>query len=229
MVKLPPWLLDHPNDNKAAIQSCVQFRWALVGLISTWCLFYFLVFWEGTMQTPPPGLFPVIDLFNNLQGVFLFACYWILTAKTTSSKEGDKELVPLWAVYLYLLWFVFIFLVVDVLFSVLSRSFFQLLSGLWVGASLALLVGCMEGQYLGQPRRIAFILYLYAAHQVSYLGFFDSTLFIERFSTITSLPLKLLFIGFWIWVMEIGLLAFYLKKARQDIDQVDGQWNEFAV
>jgi hypothetical protein len=48
------------------------------------------------------------------------------------------------------------------------------LQEMWVGASLALLVGCLEGQYLGQPRWVAFPLYFYAALQVTYVGFFSA-------------------------------------------------------
>jgi len=109
---------------------------------------------------------------------------------------------------------------------------FQLLSGLWVGVSLALLIGCLEGQYLGQPRKVTLFLYLYAALQLAYVGFNQgvdsSTHFLQEFATVTSLPLKMLFIGFWYWVLQNGLLAFYMKKTRQDIDVVPGEWSVFS-
>jgi hypothetical protein len=49
------------------------------------------------------------------------------------------------------------------------------------------------------------------------------------FATITSLPLKLLFIGFWTWVLENELLAFYMQRARKDIDEVLKQWADFCA
>jgi hypothetical protein len=52
--------------------------------------------------------------------------------------------------------------------------------------------------------------------------------FLQVFTTVTSLPLKLLFIGYWYWVLQNGLLAFYMKKTRQDIDLVPGEWADFS-
>ena len=46
--------------------------------------------------------------------------------------------------------------------------------------------------------------------------------------TVTSLPLKLVLIGYWYWVLENGLLAFYMKKTRDDIDFVPSQWDDFS-
>src|SRR5262249_38133573 len=108
------------------------------------------------------------------------------------------------------------------------RPIFQIFSGLWVGASLALLVGCLEVPYLGQPRMIALLLYFYAGLQVAYVGFFSDTT-LEIFATLTSLPLKLLFIGFWIWVLENGMLGFYLRKTRKNLEYAPRQWVKFST
>jgi hypothetical protein len=110
---------------------------------------------------------------------------------------------------------------------------------------LALLTGCLEGQYLGQPRKVTLFLYLYAALQLAYVGFnipignspsqagtvgstVPSTFFLQEFATVTSLPLKLLFIGYWYWILQNGLLAFYMKKTRDDIDAVPREWHVFS-
>lgn len=239
MTSLPQWLLDRRNSNESAIKSCEQFRWAQAGLVCTWFAFYVLVFFDQWKGRSPSARDPWIDFFNNFQGVFLFASYWVLTSKTipntkNDSQEPKAQSLPLWAVYLFLLWAAFIFLVADIHFSAIPasedfRSVFQLFSGLWVGVALALLVGCLERQYFGQPRWVAFPLYFYAALQVSYVGFFSSKSSLEIFATITSLPLKLLFIGFWAWVLENGLLAFYMQRARKDFDEVPKQWTDFRA
>jgi len=244
VTRLPTWLQDRQDDEhyKPAIKSCEQLKQALVWLISMWCLFYFLVFFDMCKGLAPSDTGPWIDLINNLQGVFLFACYWILTEKTTPGDKGEADRtgwdgpVPLWAVYLYFLWGVLLFLLADLYFSIASpipttREHFQLFSGLWVGVSLALVVGCLEGQHLGQPRLIALLLYFYAVLQAAYVGFFDANSnyhFLEVSATISSLPLKLIFIGYWIWVLKNGLLAFYMRRTREDIDEVRGEWGRFS-
>ena len=60
---------------------------------------------------------------------------------------------------------------------------------------------------------------MYAALQLAYVGFnvqhgmnptsaaASSSDFLEEFATVTSLPLKLVLIGYWYWVLENGLLA----------------------
>jgi hypothetical protein len=246
LVMLPNWLVGRKED-EISVRSCNQFRKTLVLLVSTWCVFYFLVFLHqiGWLQAKSE---PWIDFLNNLQGVFLFASYWILTAKTIPGKDREaasslESPVPLWAVYLFLLWGVVVFLGADAYLSPAFtyapnsdasriRTIFQLLSGLWVGVTLALLAGCLEGQYLGQPRWVASSLYLYAALQVAYVGFFSqsssNSSFLEQFSTLTSLPLKLIFIGFWCWVYEIGLLAFYMRKTREGIEGGPGEWEHYS-
>lgn len=50
--------------------------------------FYFLIFLRQA-QTIAFCWDPWIDLLNNLQGVFLFVCYWILTAKTLVRHDPD--------------------------------------------------------------------------------------------------------------------------------------------
>jgi hypothetical protein len=248
VIKLPDWVMEKYS---LAIDACNQFRDALTFLISTWVVFYFLLFLQ---QINIIGIRwdPWIDLLNNLQGVFLFVAYWILTAKTLVSKESREKqgpngyTRPLWSIYSVLLWVVLLFLIADLSASPKAegtfpiRMLFQLLSGLWVGVSLALLIGCLEGQYLGQPRKVTLFLYLYAALQLAYVGFNQahglspaasvdsSTYFLQEFATVTSLPLKLLFIGFWYWVLQNGLLAFYMKKTREDIDVVPGEWSVFS-
>jgi hypothetical protein len=250
MLRLPPWMTSTRSENKAAIESCYQFKWSLVALTTSWFLFYLViyVFTYCALRPDAPtwinNLKPLIDLLNNLQGVFLFACYWILTTKTTemeadgqTQRAPRKAHMPLWGLYSFLLWGVFVFLVLDFALSSASpqgpvRPMVQLLSGLWVGAALALLVGCMESPFLSQPRGITMFLYFYAALQVAYVEFFgadsQTSFILQTSATVTSLPLKFLFIGFWAWTFENGLLAFFMRRKRNDLDEVGRSWSGFA-
>jgi hypothetical protein len=251
MLRLPAWMLSKKNENKAAIESCHQFKWSLVALTTSWFLFYFVIFLFTyyTMPRNTPAwvnnVKPLIDLLNNMQGVFLFACYWILTTKTTemeaqgkTQNPASKSHMPLWGLYSFLLWGVFVFLVLGFAMTGASpqgpvRPILQLLSGLWVGAALALLVGCMESPFLSQPRGITVLLYFYAALQVSYVEFFGSnsqtSFILQTTATVTSLPLKFLLIGFWAWTFENGLLAFFMRRRRSDLDEVGRSWLGFSA
>jgi hypothetical protein len=51
--------------------------------------------------------------------------------------------------------------------------------------------------------------------------------YLEEFATITSLPLKLLLIGFCYWALKEGRLAFHMEKTRSMIKNVPAEWDQF--
>lgn len=225
-------LIERPI-NEDALTASEQFRKSLTVLILTWAAFYALVavreYWRIER------LDPLIDFANVLQGVFLFACYYILTAKTVPKNGSPPKPFSLPLLYSYLFWGSFVFLVADMWLSPLGEPYrlgLQLFSGLVVGACLALFVGALESQYLGQPRFVAMLLYVYAVLQVAYIGFFNDIQNsplqpLQNVATVLSLPLKLVFIGFWTWVFGNGMLVFYMRNERQTIETVDAKWNSF--
>ena len=206
-------------------------------LVISWALFYAAVFLGQVTHYTDQRYGAIEDLANNLQGGFLFICYWILTARTLGRNSGDTKLqggsdASLWFVYSLWLWAVVLYFLIDTFFSLHQRTVFQLCSGLFVGATMGLLTGCLEKQQLGQPRIITALLYLYAVLQLAYVGFekindASDLGYLQEFATVTSLPLKLLFIGFWYWIFQNGQLAFYVQRARWDIDTIDDQWRKF--
>jgi hypothetical protein len=247
----PPETLGSVHE--VAVRACGQFAKCLTGLIAVWIAFYFLIFLSQI--TKIPGIVPWIDLLNNLQAVFLFACYWTLTAITIRGPDEPKvtESMSLPLILNYSLWFVLVFHLADLSLSKRddpsygsNRFWIQFLSGLAVGACMALLVGCLESEFLSArwTRLSTACLYCYAVLQLAYLGYNSSTVsaplvpptapappaighLMQEFATITSLPLKLLFVGFCYWALQSGRLAFYMEKTRNLIKNVPREWEEF--
>lgn len=201
------------------------------------------------LVTTPPALAhlmdPFIDLLNNMQAVLLFVCYWVLAvitigdgpAYSMQQNPPPKAVSPPIKVSLllsYLLWGFALFLSVDLAFSFsnladAARPWLQLFSGLGVGTSLGLVVGCLESEYLPQERFAIGLLYLYAVLQLSYVGFNqqNAPYPLQGFATILSLPLKLVFIEFCFWVVSTGRLVFYMKNTRDLMQDVPKQWKDF--
>jgi hypothetical protein len=223
--------------------ACVQFRWCLSALVASWILFYLLNFLAQNSTAQGLGLW--IDLSNNMQSLFLFAAYWTLTAITVPDEEPNKRIAtfPLSRLVNYGLWALMAFFIADLIVKASgARFWFQLTSGLSVGICMALVVGCLESEYLNSPRALTACLYCYAVLQLAYVGFNfppdascsnSQALIAERtlqlFATLTSLPLKLLFISLCYWHLQTGRLAFYMEKARVlIIKDAPEQWEEFS-
>lgn len=247
--------------------ACIQFARCLTALIGAWIVFYLLNFLTANGWVH--GLEAWIDLINNMQAGLLFACYWILTAITvpsaaasttnpdtaSSSKPYLRDSITLPNLFSYLLGIVVLFQIADIaVHTPGARFLFQLLSGMAVGICMALMVGCLESEYLNTPRICTACLYGYSVLQLAYIGFNSpdvTTLMkdippatipvlkavaqltepqrmLQLISTALSLPLKLLFIGICYWHIQSGRLAFYMEEARALInDEASEHWKMF--
>jgi hypothetical protein len=244
----PCWLVQtrgtERDDAKkqVALEASNQFQGFWVWLVAMWLFFYLTLFLRVFVGSDSRIWDAGIDLLNNLQGLLLFLCYWVLTTITVStSKEENQKPFP----YALLFVWVLLFFVADVSLpgDERTRMVFRLLSGLWVGVSMGLLVGCLESEYLHvvngryppSRRLVICLLYLYAVLQVSYVGFgfrFGTDLrpdlaLVENVGSILSLPLKLLFIGLCYWLLREGRLEFYMQKTRKGIETTEADWQEF--
>jgi hypothetical protein len=244
----PCWIVRPKDTNtynaerRLALAASDQFQGFWVWLIAMWLFFYLTLFVRALAGNGSPIWDAGIDSLNNLQGVLLFLCYWVLTTITVSSDRDQKQ-----KPFPYALLFVglLLFFVADVSLpgDERTRMVFRLLSGLWVGVSMGLLIGCLESEYLNVDRGrypisrrfVISFLYLYSVLQVSYVGFGFRSLhdlrpdlaLVENIGTILSLPLKLLFIGLCYWLLREGRLEFYMQKTRQAIETADADWREF--
>lgn len=236
------------EGKRLALAASNQFRKFWVCLVAMWLFFYLALFLRPFVGNRQPVWDTVIDSLNNLQGMFLFFCYWVLTAITVSEdNKQPRRPIPV----VPLVSGVFLFFVADVTFTATHvalpadaqiRMIFRLLSGLWVGVCMGLLTGCLESEYLQvvgdripTPRRLIICsLYLYAVLQVAYVGFLlgpeqePGLALVGHFASILSLPLKLLFVGLCYWLLQEGRLEFYMKKTRYAIENTDKEWRTFG-
>lgn len=238
----PDWVPD-----QVARTACIQFARSLAALIASWIVFYLLL----TIYAfhPSEVLNPWVDFANNMQGLFLFACYWTLTAITVSGRDA-RDTVGLPHIFAYSLWIVGLILAADIVANSNpeSRFWFQLLSGMLVGICMALVIGCLESEYLESMRVSTAVLYGYAVLQLGYVGYdVPSTRgislasqsqnlipehalqWLQLVATITSLPLKIVFVLLCYGHLKSGRLAFYMEKARLLITNVSDEWKAFAL
>jgi hypothetical protein len=238
------------SKDKVANRASIQFARCLAALIAAWIVFYLLNFL--TLNHWIRGREPWIDLCNNMQGVFLFACYWTLTAITVpeSEEQNTSGTLRLSLIFSFSLWTILVFHLADLtVHTNNSRFWFQLLSSLAVGVCMALMVGCLESEYLESPRALTACLYCYSVLQLAYIGFnppaeapcsaltgacrdelltaLSEHRILQLFSTVTSLPLKFLFIGLCYWHIRSGRLPFYMEKTRTLLKTVGPQWDDF--
>lgn len=236
--EIPEWVPD-----QVARKACIQFARSLAALVASWIVFYLLL----AIYTFHPSdlLNPWVDLANNMQGLFLFVCYWTLTAITVSDQDA-RNAVGLPHIFSYSLWIVGLIFAADVAANSHpgSRFWFQFLSGMSVGICMALVVGCLESEYLESMRVSTAVLYAYAVLQLAYIGFdirpaptsqaqvpMPEPLlqWLQSVATITSLPLKLVFILLCFGHLKSGRLAFYMEKVRLLITNVSDEWKVFRL
>lgn len=244
-VNPPTW-----SKDEVANRASIQFAKCLAALIAAWIAFYLLNFLA--LNHWITGREPWIDLCNNMQGVFLFACYWTLTVVTVPGPEeqNTNSTIGLPLIFSFSLWTVLVFHLADLTtHTSSSRFWFQLLSGLAVGVCMALMVGCLESEYFESPRALTACLYCYSVLQLAYIGFnppaevscsnltgacadelskaLSEHRILQLFSTLTSLPLKFLFVGLCYWHIRSGRLPFYMEKTRALLKTVGPQWEDF--
>jgi hypothetical protein len=238
----PSWIPD-----KVARTACIQFARCMAALIASWIVFYLL----NAIYTFHPSdlLGPWVDFANNMQGLFLFASYWTLTAITVSDRD-TRNTLGLPHIFAYSLWVVGLILAADIVASRNpgSRFWFQLLSGMSVGICMALVIGCLENEYLESMRISTAVLYGYAVLQLAYVGFnagptkdilsagqaqnlipHEALQKLQLLATVSSLPLKVVFILLCYGHLKSGRLAFYMEKTRGLILSVSDEWARFTL
>jgi hypothetical protein len=216
----------------------------------------------------------VLNLFNNMQGVFLLLCYLVLAEPTVGESHSVRyhSRIPQFVALLVGIALVNILAVVALpaasstqavksntpaaptaamsiqeagigaqpstdpahsddrlKSSGWTRMVFQLMSGLFVGVALALLVGRFESKYIDAPRFVLVLLYMYALIQLMYVEF-SSPQYKHAQDVFTgiALPLKLLLFAFVAWLYEKGRLLFYLEHVKKLHDAADADWKAFV-
>src|SRR6266853_3790092 len=150
---------DSSDRRKLATIGAKKFWQSWVWLVAAWLFFYLALLLRRTLDPgPSPVWGPGIDALNNLQGAFLFVCYWHMTGITIREEAtgGPSETPPPSALLFVSLALFLVAAHVATLHSAKTgdihqidqtRMLFQLLSGLWVGVCLGLVTGCLESEY----------------------------------------------------------------------------------
>jgi hypothetical protein len=93
-----------------------------------------------------------------------------------------------------------------------STAVFSFFIGIAASMALAMLIGRFDSKLLGTPLWIVILGFFYAAIQSGYVGF--GNLFVEVGLTATAFVLKTIVFLYVAYIVDSGVLAFYMERAR---------------
>jgi hypothetical protein len=176
------------------------------------------------------------NLFNNLQTMGLVLMYIVLTKTTVDLKKAQSKLP--WAKGLSVVAVVttaegFLRFFHQNAPSVLSDTLsspdiFRWLSGICAGVALALVVGRLDSKYVNPPTLVMPLLYLYAIIQPAW-SVFDNPeeRLVRNVLMLVALALKCLLFIFVAWLLESGVLFFYLERMAHLIDHAQDERRKY--
>lgn len=207
-----------------ARKATISFYVFWLGLLLSWIAFYAVAYYSKK------EISPVLDRVNGVEAIFLFLAYSEMTVITLG--ERGKPKFTAWRRILVALAIYGILAAWEQFSNPQAGPWWNLVSGLTVGVSMALLVGRFESRHIAAPLPITALLFLYASLQATY-PMFGKASELEQIVTYTSLPLKILFFLIVDWIYMGGRLFYYMAKAREALEEKDGtnrledEWNAF--
>lgn len=160
----------------------------------------------------------ITNFFNNISTIFFLMAYVILSERTVLSG-GDTKPLP---------WGKFIAGLIVITGAEFASAQFELrvhgsiaqasmifewVSGVGAAVSIALFVGRLESKTIDPPRGLVVMLYFYAAIQVAWPAFPGAT----RLTLVVlslALVLKCLLFLFVAWLLQSGVLMYYMTRQR---------------
>jgi len=179
----------------------------------------------------------LIDTANNLNTVFLLACFVIMYEEAYSNNaefQGNrvyKRLAP--TVIFALLGFlgseVFCAVFVDSeIERSLIRPLFAAVAGVAGAAALCLIVSRLESKFVSPPKRLILLLYCYAALQPLIAAWpMSETVEIVSLSLWFALKLVLFILVF--WFLNSGRALFYFDRMQTLNKVVSEEWERFYI
>ncbi|HZD13497.1 MAG TPA: hypothetical protein VE177_08285 [Candidatus Binatus sp.] len=215
---------------KLAKKAANDFRdyWGYAWL--TWGLLYItltLGVYSG-ISTGPGGTMQwnlLLNFFQNCTTVLLLMCYEIIARPTLREDFTRIQLLPkeAWVGLVLLLAVIEGLLIpIDAMSSYIVV--FQWISGFAQGFALALLVGRFESKYIEPPLLIVVLLYLYAIIQGAWPAMKEHAMLL-LILTLLALALKCLLFLVVSWLLESGVIVFYLSRIRR-LDEIVRQDRE---
>jgi hypothetical protein len=107
-----------------------------------------------------------------------------------------------------------------------DREAFGWISGFAAGVVLAMTVGRLQSKYIDPPLWIVIILYVYAVIQGT-IAAFSSNHGLQAAMLLIAFPMKCLLFIFVAWILESGLLLFYVEQVHTGDSERRKQRREF--
>lgn len=162
------------------------------------------------------------NFFNNISSVFFLMAYVILSERTVLPGGHTKPLP--WGKFIAVLIIVsaaeFAATQLDLQVdgsTILSTQVFQWISGVGAAVAIALFVGRLESKTIDPPRGLVVTLYFYAAIQVAWPNFLIQNK-LEVVILSLALILKCLLFLFVAWLLQSGVLMYYMTRQRRLLD-----------
>jgi hypothetical protein len=164
----------------------------------------------------------ITNFFNNISTIFFVMAYVILSERTVLSG-GDTKPLP-WGKFVAGL-----IVITGAEFGIAqfevrmhgsaaqTTMIFEWISGVAAAVSIALFVGRLESKTIDPPRALVVALYFYAAIQVAWASFPNAA----RLTLVVlnlALVLKSLLFLFVAWLLQSGVLMFYMTRQRKILD-----------
>jgi hypothetical protein len=173
---------------------------------------------------------PLNVFLNNVQTVFFLMCYRELRYPT--DEEQRNPLFALLSIPVFLMVIESVLLAPDnpaqASTGVPLSNFLGWTSGFAAGAAIALLVGRLESKLIDPPLWVIALLYLYAAIQGAH-----RILTVDLYATLvlTSLAFfsKLIFFLLIAWLLQSGVLMYYLVEITKAHDRVPKERRSFVA
>ncbi len=106
------------------------------------------------------------------------------------------------------------------------RAAFQWMIGGAAAVALALLIGRLDSKLFGTSVTIVVLGYVYAVIQVGYMGF--DHVVAQMVLTLFALVLKVLLFLYVAWILDSGIMVYYMIHARKAIDTRENERNSFC-
>lgn len=164
----------------------------------------------------------MLDVANNLQTLSLVMLYLVVTKSTVDPKQKDSKLP--WAAGIGVLAAISLLHLIVVFGSAMqspfilsperfevARKIFTWSSGFFAGIAIALVVGRFDSKNIDPPTWAVVLLYTYALIQVPW-GAFETTSAMEPVIISAALLLKCLLFLFVAWLLETGILFFFVDR-----------------
>jgi hypothetical protein len=234
-----------PEASAAVRQLCKHWWWFWTSFIALYLVFFLqaMMKWDLQWILPTAGAAPIPawsvarNFLNNISTFLLVVCYAILNNVVVATDVDvlNENYTPLRLPLLRVIGLlsVVVFTVSELLYhsygqslAMYDRHLFSWVSGFIGGVALALLVGRLQSKYLAPSMALVAALYAYAVIQGA-MGAFEIRPLLQISLLTFAFGLKCLLFMFVAWMLESGVLLFYIDELRNVTKDRETKMKEF--